>query len=73
LLLELYLREVAQGRVEPARIEPQTPLDHGLLVNRGAVARIIDRLHHHSITINIKGESFRLREKFKAGLLKPEL
>ena len=31
---------------------------------------ILDRLLHHSITINIKGESYRLREKLKAGLLK---
>ena len=30
---------------------------------------ILDRLLHHSITINIKGESFRLREKRRAGLL----
>jgi DNA replication protein DnaC len=32
---------------------------------------ILDRLLHHSITI--KGESYRLREKLKAGLLKPKL
>jgi DNA replication protein DnaC len=31
---------------------------------------ILDRLLHHSITINIKGESYRLREKLKAGLVK---
>ncbi len=30
---------------------------------------ILDRLLHHSITINIKGESFRLKEKKRAGLL----
>lgn len=30
---------------------------------------ILDRLLHHSITINIKGESFRLKEKRRAGLL----
>jgi IstB-like ATP binding protein len=36
-------------------------------------AAILDRLLHHSITINIKGESYRLREKLKAGLLKPKL
>jgi len=30
---------------------------------------ILDRLLHHATTINIKGESFRLREKRKAGLL----
>jgi DNA replication protein DnaC len=34
---------------------------------------ILDRLLHHSITVNIKGESFRLREKLKAGLLRPKL
>jgi DNA replication protein DnaC len=31
---------------------------------------ILDRLLHHSMTVNIKGESYRLREKRKAGLLK---
>jgi len=34
---------------------------------------ILDRLLHHSITINIKGESFRLKDKLKAGLLKSKL
>jgi DNA replication protein DnaC len=31
---------------------------------------ILDRLLHHSHVINIKGDSYRLREKQKAGLLK---
>lgn len=31
---------------------------------------ILDRLLHHATTLNIKGESFRLKEKRKAGLLK---
>ncbi|HLW61159.1 MAG TPA: IS21-like element helper ATPase IstB [bacterium] len=30
----------------------------------------LDRLLHHSMTINIKGESYRLKEKQKAGVLK---
>jgi DNA replication protein DnaC len=34
---------------------------------------LLDRLLHHSITVNIRGESYRLREKLKAGLLKPKL
>jgi DNA replication protein DnaC len=34
---------------------------------------ILDRLLHHSLTVNIKGESFRLKEKLRAGLLKPKL
>ena len=35
---------------------------------------ILDRILHHSTTVNIKGHSYRLKEKVKAGLLKsPEL
>ena len=33
-------------------------------------ARSLDRLLHHSITVNIRGDSYRLKEKMKAGLLK---
>lgn len=32
-------------------------------------AAILDRLLHHSVTINIRGESYRLKEKLKAGVL----
>jgi len=31
---------------------------------------ILDRILHHSTTINIKGNSYRLREKVKSGLIK---
>lgn len=34
---------------------------------------ILDRLLHHSTTINIKGESYRIKEKKRAGFFKPEL
>jgi DNA replication protein DnaC len=30
---------------------------------------ILDRVLHHATTISIKGESYRLKEKLKAGLL----
>jgi hypothetical protein len=30
---------------------------------------ILDRLLHYSTTLNIKGESYRLKEKRRAGLL----
>ena len=33
---------------------------------------ILDRLLHHATTVNIKGDSYRLREKKKAGLLGPQ-
>jgi DNA replication protein DnaC len=38
-----------------------------------ASAAVLDRLLHHSITVNIRGDSYRLREKLKAGLLRPKL
>lgn len=34
-------------------------------------AAILDRVLHHSVTLTVKGESYRLREKRKAGLIKP--
>lgn len=34
---------------------------------------ILDRLLHHSSTINIKGESYRIKEKKKAGFFKPDI
>lgn len=33
---------------------------------------ILDRLLHHSHTINIKGESYRIKEKKKAGFFRAE-
>ena len=33
---------------------------------------ILDRLLHHASTIQIKGESYRLKEKRRAGLLRPQ-
>jgi len=32
----------------------------------------VDRLLHHSTTINIKGESYRLKDKKKAGVIAPK-
>lgn len=45
-------------------------LDWGEVFNDHVLATaILDRLLHHATTLNIKGESFRLKEKRKAGLL----
>ena len=32
---------------------------------------ILDRLLHHSHVVTIRGDSYRLREKRRSGLLKP--
>ena len=45
-------------------------LDWGEVFNDHILATaILDRLLHHATTLNIKGESYRLKEKRKAGLL----
>ncbi len=38
--------------------------------DRVIVTAILDRLLHHGITVTIRGDSYRLKEKIKAGLLK---
>lgn len=40
--------------------------------NRVIATAILDRVLHHAITLNIRGNSYRLKDKLKAGLLKPE-
>jgi DNA replication protein DnaC len=45
-------------------------VDWGEIFNDQVLATaILDRLLHHSTTLNIKGDSYRLKEKRKAGLL----
>lgn len=45
-------------------------LDWGDVFNDQVLATaILDRLLHHATTVNIKGESYRLKEKRRAGLL----
>jgi DNA replication protein DnaC len=45
-------------------------LDWGEIFNDHVLATaILDRLLHHATTLNIKGESYRLKEKRKAGIL----
>jgi hypothetical protein len=45
-------------------------LDWGEVFNDHVLAiAILDRLLHHATTLNIKGESYRLKEKRRAGLL----
>ena len=48
---------------DPRRRHHETLADHVL------ATAILDRLLHYATTLNIKGESYRLKEKRKAGLL----
>lgn len=40
--------------------------------DRVIATAILDRVLHHAITINIRGNSYRLKEKLKAGLIRTE-
>jgi len=68
----LFFRLVAR-RYEHASLvvtSNKSFLDWGEIFNDPALATaVLDRLLHYSTTLNIKGESYRLKEKRKAGLL----
>jgi DNA replication protein DnaC len=40
--------------------------------DRVIATAILDRVLHHAITVNIRGNSYRLTEKLKAGLIRAE-
>jgi DNA replication protein DnaC len=40
--------------------------------DRVIATAILDRVLHHAITVNIRGNSYRLKDKLKAGLVRPE-
>ena len=39
--------------------------------DRVIATAILDRLLHHAITVNIRGNSYRLEDRLKAGLATP--
>lgn len=44
----------------------------GVFGDRVIAIAIFNRVLHHAITINIRGNSYRLKEKLKAGLIRTE-
>ena len=70
LLFRLIQRRYEKGSI--ILTSNKSFLDWGEVFGDQVLASaILDRLLHHSTTVNIKGESFRLREKRKAGLVAP--
>jgi DNA replication protein DnaC len=67
----LFFRLVARRYEKASTIltSNKSFVDWGEVFNDQVIATaILDRLLHHSTTLNIKGESYRLKEKRKAGL-----
>lgn len=46
--------------------------DRAIGEDRVIATAILDRVLHHAITVNIRGNSYRLKEKLKAGLIRAE-
>jgi DNA replication protein DnaC len=68
----LFFRLVARHYEKAAMILTSNKgfVDWGEVFSDQVIATaILDRLLHHATTLNIKGESFRLKEKRKAGLI----
>jgi len=69
-LFELVARRYERGSI--ILTSNKSYGDWGSLVPDMALASaILDRLLHHSTTITIRGESYRLKEKRRAGLFQP--
>jgi DNA replication protein DnaC len=69
LLFQLVNRRYERGSLMITRNQPVA--NWGEIFGDAVLATaILDRLLHHSQVITIKGESYRLREKRKAGLLR---
>jgi hypothetical protein len=56
---------LTQGR----RLKSDPPRDGAFAGDGVITVAMLDRILHHSIIVNINGESFRLKDKRKAGLL----
>ncbi len=68
LFFRLLVRRYERGSLVVTSNKAFT--DWGEVFNDQVLATaILDRLLHHATTVNIKGESYRLKEKRKAGLL----
>jgi DNA replication protein DnaC len=67
LFFRLLVRRYERGLIVTSN---KSFVDWGEVFNDQILATaILDRLLHHATTVNIKGDSYRLREKKKAGLL----
>lgn len=68
LFFQLIAKRYEKGSLILTSNQPYTGWGD-IFGDRVIATAILDRLLHHSITINIKGDSYRLKEKLKAGLL----
>ena len=71
LLFQLISRRYEQGSVLISSNRPVEEWDE-IFGDQVVAAAILDRLLHHAVTLNIRGNSYRLKEKLKAGLVRSD-
>jgi DNA replication protein DnaC len=70
LFFQLISRRYEQGSVLISSNRPVEEWDE-VFGDQVVAAAILDRLMHHSHVVTIRGDSYRLREKRRAGLFRP--
>ena len=71
LFFQLISRRYEQGSVLISSNRPVEEWDE-VFGDQVVAAAILDRLLHHSHVLTIRGDSYRLREKRRSGLLRPQ-
>jgi DNA replication protein DnaC len=71
LFFQLISRRYEQGSVLISSNRPGEEWDE-VFGDQVVAAAILDRLLHHSHVVTIRGDSYRLREKRRSGLFRPQ-
>ena len=71
LFFQLISRRYEQGSVLISSNRPVEEWDE-VFGDQVVAAAILDRLLHHSHVVTIRGDSYRLREKRRSGLFRPQ-
>ena len=62
---------ISDPRLDIAPRRRYNPRVERFFAARSLPGAILDRLLHHPTTVNIKGDSYHLKDKRRAGLLRP--
>ncbi|WP_342225369.1 IS21-like element helper ATPase IstB [Rickettsia endosymbiont of Urophora cardui] len=73
LLFQVIAKRYEKGSIILTSNLPFGQWHNSLAQDSALTAAILDRLLHHSTILNIKGDSFRLKDKKKAGLVPIEI
>ena len=70
LFFQVVARRYEKGSLILTSNLPFGQWDHAFAGDQTLTAALLDRLLHHSHVLQIKGESYRLKDKRKAGIIR---